>query len=70
MATEVVVVVVQTRCNDEMFIHDAARDAPNYGGRVPVDTTTALYLCTGPLKITPSAHRRHELINLATSQQL
>ena len=35
----VVVVVVQTRCNDEMFIHDAARDAPNYGGHVPVDTT-------------------------------
>ena len=34
-----VVVVVQTRCNDEMFIHDAARNAPNYGGRVPVDTT-------------------------------
>ena len=34
-----VVVVVQTRCNDEMFIHDAARDAPIYGGRVPVDTT-------------------------------
>ena len=34
----VVVVVVQTRCNDEMFIHDAARDAPNYGGPVPVDT--------------------------------
>ena len=31
----VVVVVVQTRCKDEMFIHDAARDAPNYGGRVP-----------------------------------
>ena len=35
----VVVVVVQTRCNDEMFIHDAARDAPDYGGHVPVDTT-------------------------------
>ena len=34
----VVVVVVQTRCNDEMFVHDAARDAPNYGSRVPVDT--------------------------------
>ena len=33
-----VVVVVQTRCNDEMFVHDAARDAPSYGGRVPVDT--------------------------------
>ena len=30
---------MQTRCNDEMFIHDAARDAPNYGDRVPVDTT-------------------------------
>ena len=35
----VVVVVVHTRCNDETFIHDAARDAPNYGDRVPVDTT-------------------------------
>ena len=34
----VVVVVVQTRCNDEMFVHDAARDAPDYGGRVHRDT--------------------------------
>ena len=32
------VVVVRTLCNDAMFLHDAARDAPNYGGRVPVDT--------------------------------
>ena len=31
--------MVQTRFYDEMFIHDAARDAPNYGSRVPVDTT-------------------------------
>ena len=27
---------MQTSCNDEMFIHDAARDAPNHGGPVPV----------------------------------
>ena len=30
----------------------------------------ALYLCTGPKKVAPSTHRRHELINLATSQKL
>ena len=30
----------------------------------------ALYLCTLPQKVTPSAHHRHELINLATSQQM
>ena len=42
-------VVLQTRCNDEMFIHDAARDAPNYGGRVPVDTDSQLCTCVqGP----------------------
>ena len=43
-----------------MFIHDDARDAPNYGGCVPVDTTPALYLCTGPSKIpiNPTPPRR------------
>ena len=33
----VVVVVVRTGVQRRMFIHDDARDAPNYGGRVPVD---------------------------------
>ena len=44
----VVVVVVRTGVQRRMFIHDDARDVPNYGGRVPVDTTPALHLCAGP----------------------
>ena len=38
MAMEVVVVVL-TVCLDDVSIHATKRQAPNYGGRVPVDTT-------------------------------
>ena len=44
--------------------------AHDYGGRVPVDTAPDPVPVYRALKITPSAHHRHELINLATSQQL
>ena len=35
----VVVVVVQAMCSAHVSVDMNARDAPNYGGRVPVDTT-------------------------------
>ena len=36
-----------------MFIHDDARDAPDYGGRVPVDTTPGPSPVCRALKKTP-----------------
>ena len=39
MATEVVVVVVRTSVYDDRVCPGTPTDAPNYGGRVPVDTT-------------------------------
>ena len=44
-----------------MFIHDDARDAPNYGGRVPVDTTP------GPVPACRALKRPHQLINAMMS---
>ena len=35
----VVVFVVQAMCSAHVSVDMNARDAPNYGGRVPVDTT-------------------------------
>ena len=34
-----VVVVVLTVCLDDVSVHATKRQAPNHGGRVPVDTT-------------------------------
>ena len=76
MATEVVVVVMQTRCDDEMFIHDAARDAPNYGDRVPVDTTPGpvpVYkaLKSHPISSSPPwAHQPRDVTATVTSEPL
>ena len=39
-----------------MFICDAARDAPNYGGRVPVDTAP------GPVPVYRAFKKNPELI--------
>ena len=55
----VVVVVVLTVKLMTCLWRYVITDAPNYGGRVPVDTTPRPCTCVqGPKKYTPSAHQR------------
>ena len=53
-----VAVVVLTRCMTQMSIHESQRDAPNHGGRVPVDTAPGPVPVHRALKIPTSAHHR------------
>ena len=59
----VVVVVVLTVCLNDVSVDIVKRSCNLLWGRhVPVDMTPmSMCLCTQPSKITPSAHRVHEL---------
>ena len=50
-----------------MFIHDDARDAPNYGGRVPVDTTPGPVPVYRALKNPPRNSSNHGAKTLSMS---
>ena len=58
----VVVVVVRTRVYDNRVCPGTPTDAPNYGGRVPVDTTPGPCTCVQHPKNSP-----HQLINATMS---
>ena len=55
-------------CSAHVSVDMNARDAPNYGGRVPVDTTPGPAPVCRALKINPSAHHQDDELPQSTPQ--